>query len=103
VNACRGEGSGGNLDALLRRSCRPVSLEGDTLTLGFYAEFQKSKIEDRKYGRMVERKLKEVFGKPYEIRCVLISKESRPAPMMASESPLVKEALSRGARIISEE
>ncbi|MCL0036220.1 DNA polymerase III subunit gamma/tau [Dehalococcoidia bacterium] len=103
VNACRGEGSGGNLDALLRRACRPVSLEGHCLTLGFYAEFQKSKIEDRKYGRMVERKLKEVFGKPYEIRCILISKESRPAPILASESPLVKEALSRGARIISEE
>ncbi|MCL0077437.1 hypothetical protein M1O12_05415, partial [Dehalococcoidia bacterium] len=88
---------------LLRRACRPVSLEGHCLTLGFYAEFQKSKIEDRKYGRMVERKLKEVFGKPYEIRCILISKESRPAPILASESPLVKEALSRGARIISEE
>ncbi len=102
VNACRGEG-GGNLDAVLRRSCRPVSLEGHILTLGFYAEFQKSKIEDPRYGRMVERKLKEVFGKPYEIRCVLISKESRPVPIRASESPLVKEALSRGARIISEE
>ncbi|MBT9163118.1 MAG: DNA polymerase III subunit tau [Chloroflexi bacterium] len=103
VNACRGEGSGGNLDALLRRACRPVSLEGHRLTLGFYAEFQRSKIEDPKYGRMVEKKLKEVFGKPYEIRCVLIGKESRPAPLSASESPLVKEALSRGARIISEE
>ncbi len=73
------------------------------MTLGFYAEFQRSKIEDPKYGRMVEKKLKEVFGKPYEIRCVLIGKESRPAPLSASESPLVKEALSRGARIISEE
>ncbi|MBT9148806.1 MAG: DNA polymerase III subunit tau [Dehalococcoidia bacterium] len=103
VNACRGEGSGGNLDALLRRACRPVSLEGHSLTLGFYAEFQRSKIEDPKYGCMVERKLKEVFGKPYEIRCVLIGKEGRPAPISASESLLVKEALSRGARIISEE
>ena len=103
VSACRGEGSGGKLDALLRGVCKPVSLEGHILTLGFYAEFQKSKIEDRKYGHMVEKKLKEVFGKPYEIRCVLISKESRPAPIRASESPLVKEALSRGARIIREE
>jgi DNA polymerase-3 subunit gamma/tau len=103
VNACRGEGSGGNLDALLRQSCRPVSLEGHSLTLGFYAEFQRSKIEDPKYRRMVEKKLKEVFGRPYEIRCVLISKESRPVPIRASESPLVKEALSWGARIISEE
>ncbi|MCL0041388.1 DNA polymerase III subunit gamma/tau [Dehalococcoidia bacterium] len=103
VNACRGEGAGGNLDALLRRACRPISLEGHSLTLGFYGEFQKSKIEDPKYGRMVERKLKEVFGKPYKIRCVLIGKEGRPAPLSASESPLVKEALSRGGRIITEE
>lgn len=102
VNACRGEG-GGNLDALLRRSSRPISLEGHTLTLGFYAEFQKSKIEGPRYSRMLEKKLKEVFGKAYEIRCVLISKESRPAPIRASESPLVKEALRWGARIISEE
>ncbi len=103
VNACRGEGSRGNLDALLRRSCKPLSLEGNILTLGFYAEFQKTKIEDPKYGRMVERKLKEVFGTPYEIRCVLIGKENRPASPSARESPLVKEALNLGARIISEE
>ena len=73
------------------------------MILGFYAEFQKSKIEDPKYGRMVERKLKEVFGTPYEIRCILVGKENRPVPQSAKENLLVKEALSRGARIISEE
>jgi hypothetical protein len=33
VNACRGMGSSGNLDALLRSACEAVALEGDTLVL----------------------------------------------------------------------
>ncbi len=103
VNACRGEGSRGNLDALLRRSCKPISLEGETLVLGFYAEFQKSKIEDPKYRRMVERKLKEVFGVPYQVKCVLLPREKKTKPQPATENPLVKAALDMGARIISEE
>lgn len=100
VNACRGEGSRGNLDALLRGFCKPIDLQDNTLVLGFYAEFHKSKIEDPKYRRMVERKLREVFGVPYQVRCVLLKRERKNE---AQQNPLIKAALDLGGRIIGEE
>ncbi len=103
VNACRGEGSAGNLDALLRKSCRPMELKDDILTLGFYWEFQKGKIEDPKYRHMVERKLMDVFQAPYKVRCVLVDRGKKSKPGAASESLLVKEALKMGAEIVDKE
>lgn len=100
VNACRGEGSRGNLDALLRGFCRPVELEDNTLVLGFYAEFHKGKIEDPKYRRLVERKLKEVFGFPYQVRCVLLKGEKK---SKIKSNPLINAALDMGGKIIGEE
>ncbi len=103
LNACKGDGTSRNLFALLRQECQPVALEGNTLTLGFYHEFGRSKMHDPKYTQIVERKLKDVFSTQYRISAVLLGEGSRPAAPSLRESPLVKEALSRGARIISEE
>jgi hypothetical protein len=104
VNACRGMGSSGNLDALLRSSCEAVALEGDTLTLGFYWDFQRAKIEDRKYRHLVEKKLKDVFGVPLQVRCILTPKKDKPAsPQPQTSHPLVDEAVKLGGRIIEEE
>ncbi|MDY6911602.1 MAG: hypothetical protein SVM79_04510, partial [Chloroflexota bacterium] len=91
--------------ALLRGSCEPVSLEGSTLILGFYArsKFQKGKIEDSRYSSVLADKLEEVFGTRYDVRCITIGEENRPAPPPAVENTLVKEALAHGAKIISEE
>jgi DNA polymerase III subunit gamma/tau len=103
IQSLRGEGSGGNLDAFLRSACDPVDLEGDTLVLGFYYSFHKEKIEDAKYRHLVEKKLKEVFGRPYKIRCVLVD-HKRDSPSDArTQSPLVKAALEMGARIREEQ
>ncbi len=103
VKACRGEGSSGNLDALLRGFCKPVALEGDTLVLGFSAEFHKSKIEDPKYRHLVERKLGEIFQAPYRVRCVLLDREQKAKPEVDTENPLLRAALEMGAQIVSEE
>lgn len=67
-----GEGSSGNLDAFLRSACEPVAVEDDVLVLGFYYSFHKQKIEEPQYAQVVERKLKEVFGKPFKISCILV-------------------------------
>jgi hypothetical protein len=72
IASLAGEGQSGNLDAFMRSACAPVAVEGDVLVLGFYYSFHKEKIEDRQYGQVVERKLKEVFGKPFKIRCILV-------------------------------
>jgi DNA polymerase-3 subunit gamma/tau len=99
VNAMRGEGSKGNLDAFLRSSCEPLSIEDDTLTLGFYHKFHKDYIEDPKYKHLVEKKLREVFGRSYQVRCVLTAAKAK--AKMETESPLVKAAKeSYGATIV---
>jgi DNA polymerase III subunit gamma/tau len=103
IKSLRGEGSSGNLDAFLRSACDPVALEDDTVVLGFYYSFHKEKIEDSKYRHLVEKKLKEVFGQPYKIRCILVdSKKEIPSPAR-TQNPVIKAALEMGARISEEE
>ena len=97
VKATKGMGSRGNLDALLRSACEPISLDGDTIVLGFYFEFHKEKIEDPKYRHMVEEKVKEIFGKPYKLKCVIAEKRPK------ASGYLVEEALKMGATPIDEE
>ncbi len=95
INSLRGEGSRGNLDALLRRSCEPVAMDGETIVLGFYYPFHKEKIENPKYKFLVERKLKDFFSHPYKIKCVLIDKKRGEI----KEDPVIKEALKEGGVI----
>ena len=97
VKATKGMGSRGNLDALLRSACEPVSVNDDTIVLGFYYEFHKEKIEDPKYRHMVEAKVKEIFGNPYKLRCIIVEKQQK------ANSYLVDEALKMGATPVDEE
>jgi DNA polymerase-3 subunit gamma/tau len=99
IKSLRGEGSSGNLDAFLRSACDPVALEDDTLVLGFYYSFHKEKIEDAKYRHLVEKKLKEVFGRPYKMRCVLVDSKREVPSQSRTQNPVVKAALEMGARI----
>ena len=98
IQSLRGEGSSGNLDAFLRSACEPLALEDDTLVLGFYYSFHKEKIEDPKYRHLVEGKLKEVFGRPYKIKCVLVE-HKREMSQSKEHNPLIKAALEMGAEI----
>ncbi|MBN2463532.1 MAG: DNA polymerase III subunit gamma/tau [Dehalococcoidia bacterium] len=101
VNSMRGEGSKGNLDAFLRSACEPLSIEDNTLLLGFYHEFHKKYIEDPKYKHLVEKKLREVFGHSYQVRCVLTSPSEQARAKMETESHLVKAAKeSYGAKVV---
>jgi len=97
----RGEGSRGNLDAFLRSSCEPISIEDGILTVGFYHKFHKEYIENPKYKHLVEKKLREVFGQPYKLNCILIERTDEPKTRAEAE-PLVKTALEMGARIIDD-
>ena len=101
IASLKGEGSSGNLDAFLRSACDPMLLKDDTLVLGFYYSFHKEKIEDPKYKFLVERKLREVFGRPYKIECVLVDRKKKIAAK--KEDPLIKAALEMGAKITERE
>jgi DNA polymerase-3 subunit gamma/tau len=103
IKSLRGEGSSGNLDAFLRSACDPVALEDDTVVLGFYYSFHKEKIEDAKYRHLVEKKLKEVFGRPYKIRCILVDSKREIPSQTRTQNPVIKAALEMGARISEEE
>jgi DNA polymerase-3 subunit gamma/tau len=103
IRSLRGEGSSGNLDAFLRSACDPVDLEDDTLVLGFYYSFHKEKIEDAKYRHLVEKKLEEVFGRPYKIRCVLVDSKREVSSQANIRNPVIKAALEMGARISEQE
>ncbi len=102
INSLRGEGSSGNLDAFLRSACDPLAVEDDTLVLGFYYSFHKEKIEDAKYRHLVEKKLREVFGRPYRIRCVLVEHKKSAVSQRQTQNPVIKAALEMGARIKEE-
>jgi len=103
IKSLRGEGSSGNLDAFLRSACDPLALEDDTLVLGFYYSFHKEKIEDAKYRHLVEKKLQEVFGRPYKIRCTLVDSKREIPSQTRTQNPVIKAALEMGARISQEE
>lgn len=102
VNSLRGEGSSGNLDALLRGACEPQALEGNTLELAFFHSFHKEKMEDPKYRRLIERKFAQFFGSNYELRCVLRKSEEKKVKE-TPPSPLVRLALEKGAKIVEVE
>jgi DNA polymerase-3 subunit gamma/tau len=103
IRSLRGEGSSGNLDAFLRSACDPLDLRNDTLVLGFRYPFHKEKIEDGKYRHLVEKKLKEVFGQPYKVQCVLVDSKSEISSQAGTENPVIKAALEMGARIREQE
>ncbi len=101
IDAMRGEGSRRNLDAFLRSACEPVGVEGDVLILGFYYDFHKNYIEDQKYKHLVEKKLREVFGHPYKVQCVLKEKGKSSSGQKednSPENPLVQAALEMGLK-----
>jgi hypothetical protein len=51
----------------------------------------------------VEKKLKEVFGKPYKIQCTLVDHRREVPSQANTQSPLIKAALDMGAAIADKE
>jgi len=101
VESLRGVGSSGNMDAVLRSACEPLEIEGDTITLAFYWDFHKAKIEDPKYRFLVEKKLAEVFGRPYQVKCVLKEKGKKESSNSGGSSYMAKAAMRMGARVVN--
>jgi DNA polymerase III subunit gamma/tau len=106
INALRGEGSTGNLDAFMRSACEALSIENNIITIGFYHQFHRDYINDPKYKFLVEKKLREVFDKPYKINCIIIERKKEPKAPDKQEkevqSSLAEIALKRGAKIIGQ-
>lgn len=55
----------------LLKSCEPIALEGNELTLGFYYPFHRGRVEEPRAIAVVEESLEEVWGVPVKVKCVL--------------------------------
>ena len=82
----------------LMRGCRPIDIEGDTVVLGFFYQFHRDAIDDQAKRTVVEKVLSDVRGTPSRIRCVVSPKEKGSVRSVVDD-PLVKAAVSMGARI----
>jgi hypothetical protein len=51
----------------------------------------------------VEKKLKEVFGRPYKIRCTLVDSKREVSSPARAQNPVIKAALEMGARIAEQQ
>jgi len=96
-----------SVEALLK-DCRPVSVEGDTVVLGFPYPFHKQRIEDPRGKAVVEAALHRVLGGVRRIRCVLVEKEGRSQERqvprttrdLVADDPVIKAAVEKyGAEI----
>jgi DNA polymerase-3 subunit gamma/tau len=88
----------------LVRVARPIASEDNTLVLGFPYEFHRDRIDEVKNRAVVEDVVGRVFGHPIRIRCTLAQKDAMTAtdPLQAAmDDPVVRQAISLGARIRS--
>ena len=82
----------------LVRACRPIDVEGDTVVLGFFYKFHRDAIDEQSNRALVEKVLSEVRGTPSRVRCV-VSPREKGAAHSPVDDPLVRAAVSMGARI----
>ena len=95
IRQLKGVGSSGRLDAFLRGVTHPLDIEdGDTIVIGFTQDFQKEKIDDPKYRRLIEQRFSEVLRKPYKIR-------SEKIDQVAAGGHLIRAAQEIGGRVVS--
>ncbi|MDP2727668.1 MAG: DNA polymerase III subunit gamma/tau, partial [Dehalococcoidia bacterium] len=105
-----------SIEALLRGSCKVVAVEDGSVTLGFFWEMHKLKLEEVKTRRIVEEIFSRVLGRACQIKCILTPKESGASPVSppftevkgqpaapANSDPLVDMAVREyGARVVGQ-
>ncbi len=87
------------VQALLRDCTGPVRVDDRTVFLAFVHGFHKEQIEQAKNRATVEDAISQLVGQRYLVRCELNKRQERKQSPSALEDPLVREAVSQGARI----
>jgi len=96
------------VEALLK-SCEPVLVEDDLVTLGFYHSFHKERMVDEKHRTVVEGALAELTGRSYRVKCVLFEGDRKGREQQNEadrrekllDNPVVSEAIKRyGAKVV---
>ena len=94
-----------NIGALLR-DCKGQNIEGETLVLTFahrsHLERMQEELDDPQGMKTVNEALLKSLGTSYELRLSLAGGNGGSNPQATAQSPLVRAALSMGARIMEE-
>ncbi len=97
-----------SVEALLK-SCEPVSVEKDVVTLGFYHSFHKDRMDESKNRVVAEDALREITQRAYRVKTALCEgdRQAKERDTEASRrerllgNPVVNEAIARyGAKVI---
>jgi len=100
-----------SVEALLK-SCEPVAVQGDLVTLGFYHGFHKERMDEEKDRHVVEEALAQIAGRTYRVKAALFKGDRQHRERQAGEerraklleNPVVSEAIKRyGARVVDVE
>ena len=104
-NLSRSKGKRYNIGALLR-DCREQSLDGDSLVLTFshksHLERMQEELDDPMGMRTVNDALVKSMGTAYRLKLTLHGENGSGRVPASTRSPLVRAALSMGARIVEE-
>jgi DNA polymerase-3 subunit gamma/tau len=96
------------VEALLK-SCEPVSIQGNTVTVSFYHGFHKDKMNEDKNRLVVEQALAEVAGQPCAVKFVLCEGNRQEREKQAAadrrkellQNPVVRDAIAEfGAQVV---
>jgi DNA polymerase-3 subunit gamma/tau len=99
------------VEALLK-SCEPVAVQDNVVTLGFYGAWHKERMSEDKNRLIVEEALAEVAGKPYRVKIVLYEGNRQERQRQATadrhdellRNPVVREAIEQfGAKVVDVE
>lgn len=86
-----------NLPALLQW-CKPASVEGEVLVLGFQNEVLLSKMNTDQNRQLLEAAIQQVLGRQLKVRCALNSVQADDLPDVSSDGP-VAEAIRLGGKL----
>jgi hypothetical protein len=70
IEAMRGEGEHGNLDAFMRSACEPARFENGILVLGFYHKFHLGYMKEHNYKQLLESKISKILNMPIKIEYI---------------------------------
>ncbi|HTK03337.1 MAG TPA: DNA polymerase III subunit gamma/tau [Alphaproteobacteria bacterium] len=75
-----------SIEALLRSS-RPITYDGNILTLGVFYKFHKERLEDMRHRKVLEDVITQVLNSPTKVACILVD----PPIMEAKVDPILTE------------
>jgi hypothetical protein len=95
--------------AALLRDGRPVALEGETLTVGFFYDFHCKKVSEVDRSTLVAARASDLLGRRVSLQCTVVpaekeDREERPRTVtdQVKKDPVVSHAINElGARVAS--